>query len=89
MMNDLLKAVRVPLLFVVILCLLHSYSTYSGVRLSHYGVYPRELKGLLGILTSPFIHGDWKHLFNNSVPLILLGSALFHFYKRLAPRLWI
>ena len=89
MIKDLLKAVRVPLLFVVILCLIHSYSTYYGVRLSHYGVYPRELKGLLGILTSPFIHGDWKHLFNNSVPLILLGSALFHFYKRLAPRVWI
>ena len=89
MMKDLLKAVRAPLLFVVILFLIHSYSTYYGVRLSHYGVYPRELKGLLGILTSPFIHGDWKHLFNNSVPLILLGSALFHFYKRLAPRVWI
>lgn len=89
MMKDLLKAVRAPLLFVVILFLIHSYSTYYGVRLSHYGIYPRELKGLLGILTSPFIHGDWKHLFNNSVPLILLGSALFHFYKRLAPRVWI
>ena len=89
MMKDLLKAVRAPLLFVVILFLIHSYSTYFGVRLSHYGIYPRELKGLLGILTSPFIHGDWKHLFNNSVPLILLGSALFHFYKRLAPRVWI
>ena len=88
-MKDLLKAVRAPLLFVVILFLIHSYSTYYGVRLSHYGIYPRELKGLLGILTSPFIHGDWKHLFNNSVPLILLGSALFHFYRRLAPRVWI
>ena len=89
MMKDLLKAVRAPLLFVVILFLIHSYSTYFGVRLSHYGIYPREFKGLLGILTSPFIHGDWKHLFNNSVPLILLGSALFHFYRRLAPRVWI
>ncbi len=88
-MKDLLKAVRGPLLFVVILFLIHSYSTYFGVRLSHYGIYPRELKGLLGILTSPFIHGDWKHLFNNSVPLILLGSALFHFYNQLAPRVWI
>ena len=88
-MKDLLKAVRAPLLFVVILFLIHSYSTYYGVRLSHYGIYPRELKGLVGILTSPFIHGDWKHLFNNSVPLILLGSALFHFYRRLAPRVWI
>jgi len=88
-MKDLLKAVRAPLLFVVILFLIHSYSTYFGVRLSHYGIYPREFKGLLGILTSPFIHGDWKHLFNNSVPLILLGSALFHFYRRLAPRVWI
>jgi len=89
MIKDLFKAIKLPFLFVIILSLIHFYSTHYGVRLSHFGVYPRELKGLLGIITSPFIHGDWKHLFNNSIPLIVLGSALFHFYKRLAVRVWI
>ncbi len=89
MIKDLFRAIRIPLLFVIIITAIHSYSTYYGIRISNYGIYPRELKGLLGIISSPFIHGDWKHLFNNSVPLIVLGSALFHFYKRLAPRVWV
>ena len=89
MIKDLFKAVRIPLLFVAIITIIHTYSSYYGIRLSHYGIYPRELKGIIGIFTSPFIHGDWKHLFNNSVPLVVLGSALFHFYKRLAPRVLI
>lgn len=89
MIKDIFKAVKFPLVFVLILLGIHFYSTKYGVRLSHFGVYPREFKGLFGILSSPFIHGDWKHLFNNSVPLIVLGSALFHFYNRLAIRVWI
>ena len=89
MNKDLFKAVRVPLLFVAIITIIHAYSSYYGIRLSHFGINPREFKGIVGIFTSPLIHGDWKHLFNNSIPLIVLGSALFHFYKRLAPRVWI
>ena len=89
MIRDIFKAVKFPVVFVLILIGIHFYSTKYGVRLSHFGVYPREFKGLFGILSSPFIHGDWKHLFNNSVPLIVLGSALFHFYNRLAIRVWI
>jgi len=89
MIKDIFKAVKFPVVFVLILIGIHFYSTKYGVRLSHFGVYPREFKGLFGILSSPFIHGDWKHLFNNSVPLIVLGSALFHFYNRLAIRVWI
>jgi membrane associated rhomboid family serine protease len=89
MQKDLFKAVKYPFLFVLILVIIHLYSTRFGVKLSHFGVYPREFKGLFGIISSPFIHGDWGHLFNNSVPLLVLGSALFHFYKRLAVRVWI
>lgn len=89
MIRDIFKALKFPVVFVLILIGVHFYSTKYGVRLSHFGVYPREFKGLFGILSSPFIHGDWKHLFNNSLPLIVLGSALFHFYNRLAIRVWI
>ena len=33
------------------------------------GVYPRKWSGLQGILFSPMIHGDWKHLLDNSGPI--------------------
>jgi membrane associated rhomboid family serine protease len=52
------------------------------------GVYPRNLKGLQGILFSPLIHGDWKHLIDNSMPVLLLSLALFYFYRDIAYKIW-
>jgi membrane associated rhomboid family serine protease len=52
------------------------------------GVYPRRLSGLKGILFSPLIHGDWKHLVDNSFPVFFLSVALFYFYRDIAYRIW-
>ncbi len=41
--------------------------------LDQYGVRPRELGGLLGILFMPFLHGGLPHLIANTVPFVLLG----------------
>jgi membrane associated rhomboid family serine protease len=49
--------------------------------LSHFGVYPREVFGLKGILFSPFLHGDLEHLANNSIALFVLLPILRYFYK--------
>lgn len=52
------------------------------------GVYPRKVNGLRGILFSPLIHGDWKHLIDNSMPVFLLSLALFYFYRDIAYKIW-
>jgi membrane associated rhomboid family serine protease len=52
------------------------------------GVYPRRFSGLLGVLLSPLIHGDWKHLIDNSMPVLLLSVALFYFYRDIAYKIW-
>jgi len=58
------------------------------VRVDHgiksYGIRPHKIEGLLGIFTSPFLHGDINHLYNNSIPLFVLSLALFYFYKKIA-----
>ncbi len=41
-------------------------------RLNILGIYPRHPFGLIGIFTSPFLHGNINHLFFNSIPLFLL-----------------
>jgi membrane associated rhomboid family serine protease len=56
----------------------------AGVDLTTFGVYPRSLSGLLGIPVAPFIHGSVAHLFSNSLPLILLGTALLYGYPKSA-----
>jgi membrane associated rhomboid family serine protease len=58
------------------------------VRIDHgikaFGIRPQKLEGLLGILSSPFLHGDINHIYNNSIPLFVLSLALFYFYKKVA-----
>ena len=87
MKNPLLKALRYPLVFVLILLGIHSFGVIYNIRLNHLGVYPREAEGLFGIISSVFVHGSWEHLFNNSIPLLGLGTALFYFYQSLAPKI--
>jgi len=73
-----------PALFVALLWIIHGIAFYANAELTSYGILPRNIVGLRGILFSPLIHGDVNHLFNNSVPLILLGWALFYFYRQVA-----
>lgn len=40
------------------------------------GIEPREVGGLDGIVWSPFLHGDWSHLFGNLGPGVVLGFLL-------------
>ena len=56
--------------------------------LSRLGIYPLSLKGLPGIILSPFIHDDFRHLLNNSLPLFLLSTALFYFYSEIALKIF-
>lgn len=45
---------------------------FSG-GLDRFGVHPRELGGLFGILWAPFLHANWAHLFGNTLAFIPLG----------------
>ncbi len=37
-----------------------------------WGVVPRTVGGLVGIVASPFLHGSFGHLISNTVPIIVL-----------------
>jgi len=50
--------------------------------LSWLGVYPQTLHGLLGILTAPLIHGSLEHIFNNTLPMLILGTLLLYGYPK-------
>jgi membrane associated rhomboid family serine protease len=42
-------------------------------RLDAYGIVPRELSGLDGVLWAPLLHASWFHLMANTVPLLVFG----------------
>ena len=73
--------ILLPLFFVLTLWLVFWYELQFQHNLSHFGIYPREVYGLKGILFSPFLHGDIEHLANNSVALLVLLPILRYFYK--------
>lgn len=41
-----------------------------------YGIVPRQLDGLRGVVLSPFLHVSWAHLIGNSVPFAVLGLMI-------------
>ncbi|WP_044399753.1 rhomboid family intramembrane serine protease [Lacinutrix sp. Hel_I_90] len=79
-----LGALTNPILFVLLIWLVFVVENRFGYRFNKFGVYPQTVKGLRGILLSPFIHGDIKHLYSNTIPLFVLSSALFYFYRPIA-----
>ena len=48
-----------------------------SIDLNQLGIRPRSISGLTGIVFMPFLHGNFWHIFNNSLGLIALLSMLF------------
>jgi membrane associated rhomboid family serine protease len=45
-------------------------------RLDSYGIEPREVDGLDGVVFAPFLHAGFDHLVGNTIPFLLLGFAI-------------
>lgn len=70
------------LAFATLLWLVEIVDLLLGLDLVRYGVFPRRLTGLQGVLWAPLIHGSLTHLFSNTGPLIILGAALLYGYPK-------
>jgi membrane associated rhomboid family serine protease len=87
--KKLLLSMIIPGIFVFLMWLVKIVELLFEIDLSRFGIYPLTAEGLPGILFSPFIHADFQHLFNNSVPLFFLSIALFYFYSEVALKVFI
>jgi membrane associated rhomboid family serine protease len=81
-----LDVILYPIFLVLIIWFVFIFEVKYGYRFNKFGIYPQTLKGLRGILFSPFIHSDIKHLYSNTIPLFVLSTALFYFYRHIAWR---
>lgn len=75
-------------IFIGLLSLIKYYEVSQQVSFSTYGVFPRSLDAITGILTFPLIHKDYDHLFSNAVPLFVLLGMLNYFYKDMAGKVF-
>lgn len=81
----LLKPIIIKVIIAITaLWLINGLQIAFAWRLGIYGVYPRELDGLVGIIFSPLIHGSFEHLFANTLALFILSTALFYEYPKSA-----
>lgn len=87
----LLLSMLIPFMMVFVMWLVKIVEILFGTDLYFLGIFPFRYSTLTGIVTSPFIHADLRHLLNNTLPLFILGTALFHFYPQVAFRvlLWL
>ena len=78
------EVLLVPLGLMLSIWTVYMIELRLGINLNTWGIYPRTLRGLAGVLASPFIHGSLGHLYNNTLPLVILTAALFYFYRPIA-----
>ena len=82
-----------PFIVLFILYMIKVTELALNLDVSHFGVYPLQWRGVVGIFTHPLIHSDMDHLLANPIPLFFLSWCLFYFYRDLAylifPTLWI
>jgi membrane associated rhomboid family serine protease len=76
------SVIGLPLFFVWFLWFVYWLQIKFDFDFFENGIYPRTISGLQGIIFSPFIHSDLQHLYNNSIPLVVLLAALQYFYAR-------
>jgi membrane associated rhomboid family serine protease len=73
--------------FLIVIWLVKLFEVYTGINLTEYGILPRDMKGLRGIIFSPLIHSDFSHLISNSTSLFILTFSLFALYT--SSSIWV
>jgi membrane associated rhomboid family serine protease len=71
-----------PMVWVMAMWVAFFYNLAFDLHLNDFGIKPRVVEGLLGILFSPFLHGDFGHLFSNSIPFLVSGAFIYHFFRK-------
>ena len=84
-----LKSLKFSVIILIIIWSVKLFEIVFYYDFTEYGVLPRNLNGLIGILFSPLIHSDINHLLSNSLPVIILCLLIFNFYSQIAKKIFI
>jgi membrane associated rhomboid family serine protease len=87
--KKLLGSLVIPLIIVAMMWVVKTIEWSFGIYLGRFGITPHTARGLIGIFTLPFLHGNWEHLLSNTIPIIVLGTALYYCYPSLANRVML
>lgn len=85
--NKRIKLSVIPaliLLFFIWIMFVIDYTQVFQFNFSRLGIYPLRMNGLVGVISSPFVHASFSHLISNTVPLLIMVSMIFFFYNQIA-----
>jgi len=77
-------AVKLTLGFVALIWFIQLLNWALDLGVEDFGVRPRELAGLPGILFAPLMHSGFAHLIANSLPLLIVATAMLYLYPSAA-----
>ncbi len=67
------RRLKVILVLSAVLIAVQAINSVTGNSLVQFGIMPRSLTGLRGIVFAPFLHGSIQHLLSNLLPFIVLS----------------
>lgn len=75
-MKPYLESSKISLAIMLICTVIFVLNILLPINLNQFGIVPRSLAHLSGIIFSPFLHGSWTHLFSNFLPFVILGGLI-------------
>lgn len=81
--ENIKKSIQVPLILIGICWAVEIIELLFNSNFNRFGILPRSINGLIGIATSPFVHGGFFHLISNTLPFVILGTAIILFYRKI------
>jgi membrane associated rhomboid family serine protease len=70
------RALQLLLAMVLLMWVLEVVDTALDNRLDRYGIEPREVDGLDGVVAAPFLHVGFGHLLANTLPFAAMGAVI-------------
>ena len=59
-------SLAIPALLVTLMWVVKVAEMAFSIDLNSWGLIPQTTRGLIGVLTLPFLHGNWEHLLTNT-----------------------
>ncbi len=83
------RAIIYPLLMLSAMWFGYFLQTQGFFQSCFGAIIPLLPEGLLGIVTSPLLHGNMEHIIGNSIPIAALMFLLYQFYPVVANKVFV
>lgn len=70
------QGIRVVLGMAALMWVVEVIDTIDHHRLDQWGIEPRDVDGLRGVVAAPFLHAGFDHLIANTIPFVVLGLLI-------------